>query len=112
MSLFFIYRMNEFLFQSTKRKRKSVNEENVNSKLKAKRYRQGNVADEVPSKIILDEEEEEEEEEEPGEILDEDERSSIKPYQYTLFDEEKILSSTRHTIVFARRNKLSFFLFE
>lgn len=79
--------------QSTKRKRKSANEENINSKLKNKRYRRGNVADEVPSKIILDDDEEDDEiEEEPGEILDDEKQASIKPHKYTLFNEEEILS--------------------
>lgn len=87
--------------QSTKRKRKSANEENIGSKLKNKRYRRGNVADEVPTKIILDDDEEEEDhEEEPGEILDDDQQSAIKPHKYTLFNEEQILSS--------KRNKFSF----
>jgi len=85
--------------QSTKRKRKSANEENISSKLKNKRYRRGNVADEVPTKIILDDDEEEEDddhEEEPGEILDDDQQSAIKPHKYTLFNEEQILSSKRN----------------
>ena len=73
----------------------------MNSKMKNRRYRRGDVADEVPSTIMLDddeEEEEEEREEEPGEIIDdtdERQRKSFQPFNYATIDEAKILSTSK-----------------
>ncbi|CAF1590533.1 unnamed protein product [Adineta ricciae] len=87
--------------QSTaKRKRKAAGDEKVNNKSKNKRYRRGNVADEVPSTILLDKDDDEdddqiEEEEEPGEISDEiNERkhqTSFQPFNY----DNEILSTKK-----------------
>ena len=88
------------MFQSaTKRKRKAAGDEKVNNKSKNKRYRRGNVADEVPSTILLDKDDDEDddqiEEEEPGEISDEineqKHQTSFQPFNY----DNEILSTSK-----------------
>ncbi len=74
-----------------------MNEENLSNKTKTKRYRRGCVADEVPSKIILDNDDDEEEEE-PGEIIediDERQRTSFQPFNYAAINEDEILSNSK-----------------
>jgi hypothetical protein len=98
------------LNKTTKRKRKTMNEEN--NKTKSKRYRRGCVADEVPSKIILDDDEEEEEEE-PGEIIediDERQQTSFKPFNYATINEDDILSKSKSRFFF-RKKKENLFIF-
>lgn len=76
--------------------------------MKNRRYRRGNVADEVPSTIALDNDDEEEQEEEiqePGEIVDEEHKTSIEPYNYPSINEDEILSTSKskgffHTLIF------------
>ncbi len=87
-----------------------MNEEN--NKTKSKRYRRGCVADEVPSKIILDDDEEEEEEE-PGEIIediDERQQTSFKPFNYATINEDDILSKSKSRFFF-RKKKENLFIF-
>jgi hypothetical protein len=63
--------------------------------MKTKRYRRGCVADEVPSKIILDNDDEEEE---PGEIIediDERQQTSFKSFNYATINEDEILSNSK-----------------
>ena len=71
----------------------------MNNKSKNKRYRRGNVADEVPSTILLDNDDDEDgdeiEEEEPGEISDEinehKQKTSFQPFDY----DNQILSASK-----------------
>ena len=71
--------------------------------MKNRRYRRGNVADEVPSTIPLDnddqEEDEEQEIEEPGEIIDEEQQSRVQPHTYSTINEEEILSKSKSILL-------------
>jgi len=79
---------------TTKRKRKTVSDENINNKTKTKRYRRGCVADEVPSTIILDNDDEEE----PGEIIDdidEQQQTSFQPFNYETTNGNEVFSNKK-----------------
>lgn len=74
--------------------------------MKNRRYRRGNVADEVPSTILLDNDddgEEEQEIEEPGEIIDEEQHTRVQPHVYSTIDEKEILSTSK-SISLARKS--------
>ncbi|CAF2310522.1 unnamed protein product [Rotaria sp. Silwood2] len=79
---------------TTKRKRKTMNDDNNINKTKTKRYRRACVADEVPSTIILDNDDEEE----PGEIIDElyeQKQTSFQSFNYEPINESEILSNKK-----------------
>lgn len=81
--------------------------------MKNRRYRRGNVADEVPSTILLDNDDQEEEEEqqeieEPGEIIGEESR--VQPHNYSTINEEEILSKSKSILLARTSFALNFFL--
>ncbi|CAF0798614.1 unnamed protein product [Rotaria sp. Silwood1] len=82
---------------TTKRKRKTMNDENISNKTKTKRYRRACVADEVPSTIVLDNDDDDDEEE-PGEIIDElyeQKQTSFQSFNYEPINENEILSNKK-----------------